>query len=86
MGQAAVSVLRHEEFPAAKLLEAKGEQRVSVVIPARDEEASVGAVVARVIADWVEAVALVDEVVVIDSDSVDATSRQLIASWIMSLP
>ncbi|MEI2774433.1 MAG: glucosyl-3-phosphoglycerate synthase [Tetrasphaera sp.] len=76
MGQAAVSVLRHEEFPAAKLLEAKGEQRVSVVIPARDEEASVGAVVARVIADWVEAVALVDEVVVIDSDSVDATSRQ----------
>lgn len=75
MNLPAVSVLRHEEFPAAMLLAAKGEQRISVIIPARDEEDSVGAVVEQVVADWVDGLPLVDEVVVIDSDSVDATAQ-----------
>jgi glucosyl-3-phosphoglycerate synthase len=48
--------------------------RVSVVIPARDEERTVGKVVGSVRAALVEQVDLVDEVVVIDSDSTDATA------------
>ena len=48
--------------------------RVSVVLPARDEEATVGGVVGALVRQWVEEVPLVDEVVVMDSDSTDATA------------
>lgn len=48
-------------------------QRVSLVVPARNEAATVGAVVARVREALMDTVSLVDEVVVIDSDSVDDT-------------
>jgi glucosyl-3-phosphoglycerate synthase len=48
--------------------------RVSVVIPARDEQRTVGKVVGRVRAALVERTGLVDEVVVIDSDSADGTA------------
>jgi len=47
--------------------------RVSLVVPARNEAATVGAVVSRVREALMETVSLVDEVVVIDSDSVDDT-------------
>lgn len=52
----------------------RGDHRVSLVVPARDEEATVGDVVGRVRSALVDTVALVDEVVVIDSDSTDATA------------
>jgi len=67
----------HEDFDAARLaaaVAAKGE-RVSVVIPARDEAATVGDVVAVLRRDLVETVPLVHELVVIDSDSTDATAQ-----------
>lgn len=48
-------------------------QRVSLVVPARNEAATVGAVVTRVREALVDTVALVDEIVVIDSDSEDDT-------------
>jgi glucosyl-3-phosphoglycerate synthase len=63
------------DWSADDLLVAKGSTRVSVVIPARDEEATVADVVAGVRAAWVDDVPLVDEVVVIDSDSTDGTAR-----------
>lgn len=50
--------------------------RISVVIPARDEEATVGDVVSRIRAELVDAVPLVDELVVMDSLSSDATARR----------
>lgn len=49
---------------------------VSLVIPARDEEGTVGEVVARVRAELVERNRLVDELIVMDSDSTDGTGRQ----------
>ncbi|WP_353951374.1 glucosyl-3-phosphoglycerate synthase [Knoellia sp. S7-12] len=57
------------------LLRLKGDQAISVVIPAKNEEATVAAVVERILADFVrpDGGGLVDEVVVIDSDSTDAT-------------
>ena len=48
--------------------------RVSVVIPARDEERTVGKVVRSVRVALLERVGLVDEIVVIDSDSADGTA------------
>jgi len=61
----------------AALIDAKAARgcRVSVVVPARDEAATVGEVVTRLRADLMGARPLVDELVVIDSDSSDATAR-----------
>lgn len=69
-------VLRHwTEWPADAVRSAKGGQRVSVVIPARDEAATIGGIVAGIRSELVEREGLVDELVVIDSDSTDDTAR-----------
>lgn len=65
---------RWSDWSAADLVHAKAGLRVSVVLPARDEERTVGGIVARLREDLVEDVPLVDELVVIDSDSTDATA------------
>src|SRR4051812_26683407 len=59
------------------LLRAKrrGGHRVSVVLPARDEEATVGRLVTDLREHWVRRTPLVDELLVVDSDSTDATAR-----------
>lgn len=64
-----------DDWSLEGLLGAKGAlgQRVSLVVPARNEAATVGAVVSRVRQALMETVDLVDEIVVIDSDSVDDT-------------
>jgi glucosyl-3-phosphoglycerate synthase len=58
------------------LLRAKrrGGHRISVVLPARNEEATVGSLVADLRAQWMQRVPLVDELLVVDSDSTDATA------------
>jgi glucosyl-3-phosphoglycerate synthase len=48
---------------------------LSVCIPARDEEATIGSIVAAVRQSLVETVPLVDEIVVIDDGSVDDTAE-----------
>jgi glucosyl-3-phosphoglycerate synthase len=61
------------EWSLDGLTGAKGDRWVSLVVPARNEAATVGDVVAKVRSALVETVALVDEIVVIDSDSTDDT-------------
>jgi glucosyl-3-phosphoglycerate synthase len=58
------------------LLRAKrrGGHSVSVVLPARNEQATVGALVSDISARWMDGVPLVDELVVVDSDSTDDTA------------
>ncbi|MBA4085971.1 MAG: glucosyl-3-phosphoglycerate synthase [Kytococcus sp.] len=63
----------HEDFDAGDLA-TRLTERVSVVIPARNEAATVGEVVAGLRRELVERVPLVGELVVIDSDSTDATA------------
>jgi glucosyl-3-phosphoglycerate synthase len=48
---------------------------IVVVIPARDEAATIGGIVTAIRDELVEQVRLVDELVVIDSDSTDQTAR-----------
>ena len=62
-----------DDWSLATLLAAKETTRVSLVVPARNEAATVGDVVGRVREALVETVQLLDEIVVIDSDSTDAT-------------
>ena len=52
---------------------AKGDSRVSVVLPALDEEATVGRIVRVIRRELVERRGLVDELVVVDSGSTDDT-------------
>ncbi|MER6731306.1 glucosyl-3-phosphoglycerate synthase [Streptomyces puniciscabiei] len=62
--------------PLHKILAAKQRtgQSVSVVLPALNEEETVGDIVAVIRHDLVEQVPLVDEIVVVDSGSTDRTS------------
>lgn len=62
-----------DDWAVGDLLRAKSETRVSLVVPARNEAATVGAVVSRVRGALMDTVGLLDEIVVIDSDSTDAT-------------
>jgi glucosyl-3-phosphoglycerate synthase len=64
------------EIDLDALLRAKrrGGHRVSVVLPARNEEATVGQLVAELRERWMVRLPLIDELMVIDSDSTDATA------------
>ena len=63
------------EFPAADLVEHKGATTVSVCLPARNEEATVGAIVEVVRAELIDGLGLVDELIVMDDHSSDRTAE-----------
>jgi glucosyl-3-phosphoglycerate synthase len=67
---------RWQDWPAGELLAAKHRLgiSVSVVIPARNEERTVAGVVSAIGRALVTRTPLIDELVVIDSDSTDATA------------
>ncbi|KRF21082.1 glucosyl-3-phosphoglycerate synthase [Nocardioides sp. Soil797] len=62
------------DWSIADLMAAKGATKVSLVMPARNEAATVGRQVTRIRAALMETVELLDEIVVIDSDSTDDTA------------
>jgi glucosyl-3-phosphoglycerate synthase len=62
-------------WPVDELVAAKGRTRISVVLPARNEQATVGTIVTTIRRDLMERVPLVDEIVVIDSCSTDSTAQ-----------
>lgn len=64
------------EWPVDALLTAKGKTTVSVVLPARDEESTVGDIVGVIRRELVERTPLVDEILVVDSNSTDATAER----------
>src|SRR3954467_5083170 len=64
---------RAADWPVDVLLAAKGDTRVSVVLPALDEAATVGRIVQVIRRELVDRRGLVDELVVVDSGSTDDT-------------
>ncbi|MCT9933329.1 glucosyl-3-phosphoglycerate synthase [Planotetraspora sp. A-T 1434] len=66
------------DWPIAALLAAKGATTISVVLPARNEAATVGEIVSVIREDLIEAVPLVDELIVIDSRSTDDTAARAV--------
>ncbi|MHB1582903.1 MAG: glucosyl-3-phosphoglycerate synthase [Acidimicrobiales bacterium] len=75
--------LRPDDLPLDRVLSAKGGRTVSVCVPARDEEATVGRVVATVAAAHLAAAGgsgLVDELLVVDDGSSDDTAAAAAAA------
>lgn len=62
------------EFDPAVLADLRGATTVSVCIPARNEEPTVGQIVERIRAELVDGLHLVDEIVVVDDHSTDRTA------------
>jgi glucosyl-3-phosphoglycerate synthase len=71
-----IATRHYRDIPLRRLVAAKSEQelRVSVCIPAHDEEATVGGVVGKIRRWLVDRVGLVDEVLVVDDHSGDRTA------------
>ena len=67
-------VFHHREFRTRALLEAKGDHVITLCLPAKDEAATVGAIVAMVRRQLVKRVPLVDEILVVDDGSADETA------------
>ncbi|MFP5370056.1 MAG: glucosyl-3-phosphoglycerate synthase [Actinomycetes bacterium] len=62
------------DLPALLRAKRRGGHRISVILPARNEAATVGTLVREVRERWMGPVPLVDELLVVDSDSTDATA------------
>jgi glucosyl-3-phosphoglycerate synthase len=62
------------DIDALQRAKRRGGHRISVVLPARNEEATVGRLVAGLRQRWMLRLPLVDELLVVDSDSTDATA------------
>ena len=61
------------DWPLSRLLDTKGGTTVSVVLPALNEQSTVGRIVERIRRDLVDRHHLVDQLVVVDSGSTDST-------------
>ncbi|HEX2062996.1 MAG TPA: glucosyl-3-phosphoglycerate synthase [Acidimicrobiales bacterium] len=69
-----VALLHHADFSPEALVASKRDRTVTVCLPARDEAATVGAIVACVHDELVARHPLVDEVLVVDDGSRDGTA------------
>jgi glucosyl-3-phosphoglycerate synthase len=67
---------RYQDWPLERCLDLKQRAgaRISVVVPARDEEPTIGEVISTLHTELIDRAPLVDELVVMDSDSTDATA------------
>jgi len=76
---APIRSFHHADRSIDEMLAAKGATTVSVCLPARNEEATVGEIVTSLITDTLRA-GLVDEVIVIDDHSTDRTADRASAA------
>jgi glucosyl-3-phosphoglycerate synthase len=66
---------RWRDWPIPDLLGLKADTRIRVVIPAHDEAGTIGPIVAGIRRTLLDGTNLIDELVVMDSDSADETAR-----------
>lgn len=80
------SIALFADARANHLAEAKAGRSLSVAIPARNEEATVGRIVSAIREALMERTSLVDEIVVLDHDSTDATAEVSAAAGAVVVP
>jgi len=83
-----IASYHHGDFSIADLKATKNGKRITVCIPAHDEEATVGAIVETVHRELVRDAGLVDDLLVVDDRSDDATAVVALAAGarIVSVP
>lgn len=72
----AIKTFDHHTLGEDDVLAAKGTTRIAVVIPARDEEQTIGAVLQALRPQGMDGSGLIDEVLVVDDGSKDATAEE----------
>jgi glucosyl-3-phosphoglycerate synthase len=70
-----IPAFHYRDFAVRDLVRAKGDQAISVCIPAHDEAGTVGQVVRTLRRELVARTGLVDEILVVDDHSTDRTSE-----------
>ena len=75
MGDVVIRTFESSDFSVEQLLEAKGDSRVSVCLPARNEGQTIAPIVATIRDDLLKQ-GLVDEILVIDDGSTDDTAER----------
>lgn len=67
-------IFEHSPFTVERLLAAKGRNRVTVALPARDEATTIGSILEAIRLELMGSGGLVDELIVIDDHSTDDTA------------
>ncbi len=75
-----IRTFHHAQFDAAGLAERKGQQLVSVCLPARNEAETVGPIVDLLRRTLLDEIGLIDEIVVVDDHSTDRTADIALAA------
>ena len=71
-----ITTLNHESYPTERVVAAKARRLITVCLPAHNEATTIGPIVAAIGADLMGPVGLVDELLVIDDGSDDATTAE----------
>jgi glucosyl-3-phosphoglycerate synthase len=69
----AVRTFSHRDFAVDRLVEAKGDRRISLCLPARNEAPTIGPIVSTVRRHLMRKQPLIDDIVVVDDGSTDGT-------------
>ena len=72
---ATVRTFTTNQFDVAHLIRAKADRQISVCLPARDEQETVGEIVQAIRTHWIERESLIDEILVVDDHSTDRTAQ-----------
>ncbi|MGH1487840.1 MAG: glucosyl-3-phosphoglycerate synthase [Acidimicrobiales bacterium] len=67
-------VFDHTSFTADQLLAAKGDTTITVALPAKDEAATIGPIIETIVAELIDGLPLIDELLVMDDLSSDETA------------